>query len=190
MRRSSASASTRSTCSISTASIPTFRSPRPSARWRELVAAGKVRYLGLSEAAPETIRSAHATHPIAALQTEYSLWTRDVESDGVLETVRELGIAFVAYAPLGRGFLAGRFATAADLAPEDSRRGIPRFSETNFTANQHLADAVKALAAAKGVTPAQARDRVAAAPRRVRDPGHQAGALPRGQCGRRERALG
>ena len=121
----------------------------------ELVRAGKVRYLGLSEAAPETIRRAAATHPIAALQTEYSLWTRDVESDGVLDTVRELGIAFVAYAPLGRGFLTGRFTSEDQLSPGDSRRGIPRFSGENFAANQRLAAAVHDLAARKGCTPAQ-----------------------------------
>jgi aryl-alcohol dehydrogenase-like predicted oxidoreductase len=121
----------------------------------ELVRAGKVRYLGLSEAAPETIRRAHATHPIAALQTEYSLWTRDVETDGVLATVRELGIAFVAYAPLGRGFLAGRFASEASLAPEDSRRTMPRFNGENFAANLRLAAAVRRLAERKGCSPAQ-----------------------------------
>jgi aryl-alcohol dehydrogenase-like predicted oxidoreductase len=121
----------------------------------ELVRAGKVRYLGLSEAAPDTIRRAAATHPIAALQTEYSLWTRDVETDGVLDTVRELGIAFVAYAPLGRGFLTGRFSSEDQLAREDSRRGIPRFSGANFAANQRLAKAVADLAARKGCTPAQ-----------------------------------
>jgi aryl-alcohol dehydrogenase-like predicted oxidoreductase len=121
----------------------------------ELVAEGKVRYLGLSEAAPQTIRRAHSTHPIAALQTEYSLWTRDVEVDGVLATTRELGIAFVAYAPLGRGFLAGRFADAKAIPEGDSRRGIPRFAAENFAANQRLADAVRAVAESKGCTPAQ-----------------------------------
>jgi aryl-alcohol dehydrogenase-like predicted oxidoreductase len=120
-----------------------------------LVRDGKVRFIGLSEAAPETIRRAAATHPIAALQTEYSLWTRDVESDGVLDTVRDLGIAFVAYAPLGRGFLTGRFTSEDQLAEGDSRRGIPRFSGANFAANQRLAKAVADLAARKGCTPAQ-----------------------------------
>src|SRR5258708_7510347 len=93
----------------------------------ELVKAGKVKHLGLSEAAPETIRRAHATHPITALQTEYSLWTRDVEENGVLDTVRELGIGFVAYSPLGRGFLAGRFKSFDDLPENDFRRHNPRF---------------------------------------------------------------
>lgn len=120
-----------------------------------LVAVGKVRYLGLSEAAPETIRRAQAVHPIAALQTEYSLWTRDVETNGVLDTVRELGIAFVAYSPLGRGFLTGTFRSPDDLAVDDWRRGVPRFQAENFAANIRLADAVKTLAARKGCTPAQ-----------------------------------
>lgn len=121
----------------------------------ELVAAGKVRYLGLSEAAPQTIRRAHATHPIAALQTEYSLWTRDVETNGVLETVRELGIGFVPYSPLGRGFLTGTFRSADDLADGDSRRSHPRFQGDNLPANVRLADTVKALAEKKGCSPAQ-----------------------------------
>jgi aryl-alcohol dehydrogenase-like predicted oxidoreductase len=121
----------------------------------ELVRAGKVRYLGLSEAAPETIRRAHATHPIAALQTEYSLWTRDVEADGVLATVRELGIAFVAYSPLGRGFLAGRFTSTEELGQGDSRRNQPRFSGENLAANLRLAEAVKSLAQRKRCSPAQ-----------------------------------
>ncbi len=120
-----------------------------------LVAVGKVRYLGLSEAAPETIRRAQAVHPIAALQTEYSLWTRDVETNGVLDTVRELGIAFVAYSPLGRGFLTGTLRSPNDLAVDDWRRGVPRFQAENFAANIRLADAVKTLAARKGCTPAQ-----------------------------------
>src|SRR5215213_10804424 len=98
----------------------------------ELVAAGKVAHLGLSEAAPETIRRAHATHPIAALQTEYSLWTRDVEENGVLSTVRELGIGFVAYSPLGRGFLTGQYRSFDDLPADDFRRRNPRFQGENF----------------------------------------------------------
>jgi aryl-alcohol dehydrogenase-like predicted oxidoreductase len=121
----------------------------------ELVREGKVRFLGLSEAAPATIRRAHSVHPIAALQTEYSLWTRDVEVNGVLETTRELGIAFVAYSPLGRGFLVGRFRSANELAEGDSRRRQPRFNGENLTANLKLADAVIAMANRKGCTPAQ-----------------------------------
>ncbi|HVX21939.1 MAG TPA: aldo/keto reductase [Acidimicrobiales bacterium] len=121
----------------------------------ELVAAGKVRHLGLSEAAPDTIRRAHAVHPITALQTEWSLWTRDPETDGVLDTVRELGIGFVAYSPLGRGFLSGAITTPDDLADDDFRRHNPRFQGDNFQKNLQLVDKVKALAAAKGVTPSQ-----------------------------------
>jgi len=120
----------------------------------ELVQAGKVRYLGLSEAAPETIRRAQATHPITALQTEYSLWTRDPES-GPLETCRQLGIAFVAYSPLGRGFLTGRFKSADDLSPDDWRRNNPRFQGENFQKNLDLVARVEAIAKKKGCTPAQ-----------------------------------
>jgi aryl-alcohol dehydrogenase-like predicted oxidoreductase len=121
----------------------------------DLVRAGKVRFIGLSEAAPETLRRAHAVHPVAALQTEYSLWTRDVEDDGVLATARELGVAFVAYSPLGRGILTGRFRTPEDFAQGDSRRNQPRFTGENFAANLRLADAVRELAETKGCTPAQ-----------------------------------
>ncbi len=120
----------------------------------ELVTAGKVRWLGLSEAAPATIRRAAKVHPIAALQTEYSLWTRDPEPE-VLPTTRELGIAFVAYSPLGRGFLTGRFQTPGDLAADDSRRMGPRFQGDNFQSNLAIAERVKSIAAAKGCTPAQ-----------------------------------
>ena len=120
----------------------------------ELVKAGKVRYLGLSEAAPETIRRAHAVHPIAAVQTEYSLWTRDPE-EGVLDTCRSLGIGFVAYSPLGRGFLTGRFRSIDDLAPNDWRRNNPRFQGENFQKNLELVAKVEALAAQKRCTPAQ-----------------------------------
>jgi len=120
----------------------------------ELVAAGKVRHLGLSEASAETLRRAHAVHPIAALQSEYSLWTRDPEGD-VLDTCRELGIGFVAYSPLGRGFLAGRFASSDELADDDFRRTNPRFTGENLARNLRLADRVRELAAAKGATPAQ-----------------------------------
>jgi aryl-alcohol dehydrogenase-like predicted oxidoreductase len=119
-----------------------------------LVAAGKVRHLGLSEAAPDTIRRAHAVHPIAALQTEYSLWSRDPE-DGLLDTTRSLGIAFVAYSPLGRGFLTGRFRSIDDLAPDDWRRANPRFQGDNFQKNLDLVARVEALAHLKGCTPAQ-----------------------------------
>jgi aryl-alcohol dehydrogenase-like predicted oxidoreductase len=121
----------------------------------ELVAAGKVRYLGLSEAAPDTIRRAHARFPIAALQTEWSLWTRDPETNGVLETVRELGIGFVPYAPLGRGILSGSLRTIDDLAPDDFRRNNPRFAGENFARNLLLVDRVRQIAAEKGVTPGQ-----------------------------------
>jgi aryl-alcohol dehydrogenase-like predicted oxidoreductase len=121
----------------------------------ELVRAGKVKHLGLSEAAPATIRRAHATHPIAALQTEYSLWTRDVEENGVLDTVRELGIGFVAYSPLGRGFLTGDFKSFEDLPEGDFRRNNPRFQGENFQKNLDLVTEVERIAAAKGVTAGQ-----------------------------------
>jgi len=121
----------------------------------ELVAAGKVRHLGLSEAAPTTIRRAHAVHPITALQTEWSLWTRDPETDGVLDTVRQLGIGFVAYSPLGRGFLSGAFQKPQDLADDDFRRHNPRFQGENFKKNLQLVERVKEISTAKGVVPAQ-----------------------------------
>lgn len=120
----------------------------------DLVAAGKVRYLGLSEAAPETIRRASAIHQITALQTEYSLWTRDPD-EGLLDTTRSLGIGFVAYSPLGRGFLTGRFRSIDDLAPDDWRRNNPRFQGDNFQKNLDLVSRVEALARMKGCTPAQ-----------------------------------
>jgi aryl-alcohol dehydrogenase-like predicted oxidoreductase len=120
----------------------------------DLVTAGKVRYLGMSEAAPATIRRAHKVHPISALQTEYSLWTRDPESE-ILPTVRELGIGFVAYSPLGRGFLTGRIRTIEDMATDDFRRHSPRFLPENFTKNLELVDRVSEIAAEKGVTPGQ-----------------------------------
>ena len=120
----------------------------------ELVAAGKVRFLGLSEAAPKTIRRAHKAHPITALQSEYSLWTRDPEAE-LLPTLRELGIGFVPYSPLGRGFLTGAFASAEDLAENDYRRTTPRLAPENLAANQALVEHVKQLAAAKGCAPAQ-----------------------------------
>ena len=121
----------------------------------ELVTAGKVRYLGISEAAPETIRRAHATAPISAVQTEYSLFTREVEDDGVLATVRELGIGFVPYSPLGRGFLSGAIRTLDDLSPDDARRRMPRFQGENLTANLRVLDEINALAEEKRVTPSQ-----------------------------------
>ena len=120
----------------------------------ELVRAGKVRYLGLSEAAPATIRRAHKTHAIAALQTEYSLWSRDVEAE-ILPTVRELGIGFVAYSPLGRGFLTGRFRNVDDLSPGDFRRNAPRFQGENFAKNLELVEKIEELARAKGCTASQ-----------------------------------
>ena len=120
----------------------------------ELVSAGKVRHLGLSEAGPETIRRAHAVHPITALQSEWSLWTRDPEG-GVLDTVRELGIGFVAYSPLGRGFLAGRFSSPDELTEDDFRRNHPRMQGENFEQNRALAEHVRELAQEKGCTPAQ-----------------------------------
>ena len=120
----------------------------------ELVKEGKVRFLGLSEAAPETIRKAHATHPITALQTEYSLWSREPE-DEILSTVRELGIGFVPYSPLGRGFLSGDITSIDDLEPGDFRRSNPRFMGDNFQKNLDLVEAIKGIAAAKGVTAAQ-----------------------------------
>ena len=119
-----------------------------------LVEAGKVRFLGLSEASPGTIRRAHAVHPISALQTEYSLWSRDPE-DELLATVRELGITFVAYSPLGRGFLTGRFAKFEDLPEKDYRRFSPRFQGENFPKNLALVEKVAEIARDKGVTPAQ-----------------------------------
>jgi aryl-alcohol dehydrogenase-like predicted oxidoreductase len=123
----------------------------------ELVQQGKVLHLGLSEAAPETIRRAHATHPITALQTEYSLWTREPEQNGVLATVRELGVGFVAYSPLGRGFLTGRIRSLEDLPEGDARRSgrFPRFEEENFQRNLALVERVRAIAEEKGVTPGQ-----------------------------------
>lgn len=120
----------------------------------ELVQAGKVRHLGISEAAPATIRQAHAVHPVTAVQTEYSLWTRDPERE-VLDTCRELGIGFVAYSPLGRGFLTGRFRTPEDLPEGDFRRSNPRFQGEAFQQNLQLAREVRELAEAKGCTPAQ-----------------------------------
>ena len=120
-----------------------------------LVDSGKVRHLGISEAAPSTIRRAHAVHPITAVQTEWSLWTRDPEDDGVLATVRELGIGFVAYSPLGRGFLSGKIRSIDDLDAGDSRRGHPRFQGENFAKNLELVERVNEIAKRKDVTPSQ-----------------------------------
>ena len=120
----------------------------------DLVRRGKVRHLGLSEAAPATIRRAHQVHPITALQTEYSLWTRDVE-DEILATVRELGIGFVAYSPLGRGFLTGRFRQTGDLEANDARLRHPRFQDANLHRNLDILDRVEEIARPKGVTTAQ-----------------------------------
>src|SRR5947199_6497256 len=120
----------------------------------QLVRHGKVRYLGLSEAAPATIRRAHATHPISALQTEYSLWSRDPE-DEILPTVRALGIGFVAYSPLGRGFLTGRFRRFEDLPEDDWRRRSPRFQAENFAKNLQLVERVREIAAEKGASASQ-----------------------------------
>lgn len=121
----------------------------------ELVVAGKVRHLGLSEASPETLRRASKIHPITALQSEYSLWTRDPEDDGVLATCRELGIGFVSYSPLGRGFLTGRFARLEDLPADDYRRHSPRFMGDNFAKNLELVRELERLARDKNATPSQ-----------------------------------
>jgi len=120
----------------------------------QLVTQGKVRYLGLSEAAPATLRRAHKVHPISALQTEYSLWSRDPE-DEILPTVRELGVGFVAYSPLGRGFLAGRFRKLEDLAADDWRRQSPRFQGENFAKNLAVLEQINLIAQEKGCTPSQ-----------------------------------
>ena len=120
----------------------------------ELVKAGKVRYLGLSEAAPDTVRRAHKVHPISVLQTEYSLWSRDVEAE-ILPTLRELGIGFVAYSPLGRGFLTGQIKRIEDLPENDYRRNAPRFQGDNFRRNLDLVAEVERIAQEKGCTPAQ-----------------------------------
>jgi aryl-alcohol dehydrogenase-like predicted oxidoreductase len=122
---------------------------------RELVEAGKIRYAGISEAMPETIRRAHAVQPVTAVQTEYSLWTRDPEENGVLATCAELGIGFVAYSPIGRGFLSGQIRSVDDLAPDDFRRRNPRFQGEAFEQNLRLVDRVRELADAKGVTASQ-----------------------------------
>ena len=156
----------------------------------ELVQAGKVRHLGLSEAAPATIRRAATVHPIAALQTEYSLWSREPE-DEILPTVRELGIGFVAYSPLGRGFLTGQFKTLDDLPADDYRRNAPRFQGENFQKNLDLVRKIEELAAAKGCTPSQLALAwvLAQGDGHRADPRHQAGQVPRREPGRAERPL-
>lgn len=121
----------------------------------EMVQAGKVRYLGISEAAPETIRRAHATHPLTAVQSEYSLFERTAEDNGVLATVRELGIGFVPFSPLGRGFLSGAITSVDDLDPDDARRGLPRFSSENIAKNLTVVEKIGELAKQKGATPSQ-----------------------------------
>jgi aryl-alcohol dehydrogenase-like predicted oxidoreductase len=133
------------------ASVPIEETVGAMAR---LVEQGKVRHLGISEAGVATLRRAHATHPIAALQTEYSLWTRDAEA-GLLPACRELGIGYVAYAPLGRGFLTGTVAATEDLGPKDRRRDMPRFQGDNLARNLELLEALKSRAAREGCTPAQ-----------------------------------
>jgi aryl-alcohol dehydrogenase-like predicted oxidoreductase len=122
---------------------------------RELVQAGKIRHAGISEAAPETIRRANAVQPVTAVQTEYSLWTRDPEDNGVFATCAELGIGFVAYSPIGRGFLSGQIRSLDDLDENDFRRRNPRFQGENFTKNLELVDRVREIAEQKGVTPTQ-----------------------------------
>jgi aryl-alcohol dehydrogenase-like predicted oxidoreductase len=122
---------------------------------KTLVQAGKVRHIGISEAAPATIRRAHATHPLAAVQTEYSLWTRDVEINGVLDVCKELGIGFMAYSPLGRGFLTGAIGTGEALAAKDVRLNMPRFQGENLEHNLGILDGLKRLAAAEGRKPAE-----------------------------------
>jgi len=133
---------------------PTVEIEETVGAMKELVDAGKVRYLGLSEAAPETVRRAHAVHPISALQTEYSLWSRDPE-DAIIPTVRELGIGYVAYSPLGRGFLSGKYRSLDDLEEADSRRNSPRFQGENFERNLELVDRVEEIARETDVTPGQ-----------------------------------
>ncbi len=122
---------------------------------KELVEAGKVRYLGISEASAATIERANTVHPVTAVQSEWSLWTREIETNGVLAKVRELGIGFVPYSPLGRGFLTGAVKSLDDLAADDRRRTYPRFKEENFAQNFEIVDAVRAIAEQKQVTPAQ-----------------------------------
>jgi aryl-alcohol dehydrogenase-like predicted oxidoreductase len=150
----------------------------------ELVQAGKVRYIGLSEASADVIRKAHATHPLTVVQSEYSLWTRDPESE-VLPTLRELGIGLVAYSPLGRGFLTGQIRSIDDLPENDWRRSNPRFQEDALRQNVELADRVRALAEDRGISPAQLGGGVGArqGQRHRPDSGHQAPGAARGKRG-------
>jgi aryl-alcohol dehydrogenase-like predicted oxidoreductase len=120
-----------------------------------LVKEGKVRWLGLSEVSPETLRRAHKVHPITAVQSEYSLWSRDPEDDGILDACRDLGVGFVPYSPLGRGFLTGQIKRFEDLAPDDYRRNSPRFQGENFQKNLDLVKRIEEIASSKGCTPAQ-----------------------------------
>ena len=133
---------------------PTTPIEETMAAMAEFVAAGKVRYVGLSEAGPETIRRAHAVHPVASLQSEYSLWSRDLET-AVLPTTRALGVGIMAYSPVGRGFLGGQVRAVDDLAPNDRRRAHPRFQPDNLRRNLALTDALRELASARGATPGQ-----------------------------------
>ena len=153
-RRCGGWASITSTSTTSTGSTRDMPIEETVGAMAELVAAGKVRYLGLSEAAPDTVRRAHAVHPITALQTEYSLWAREPEAE-MLPTLRELGIGFVAYSPLGRGFLTGTLRTLDQLADDDFRRAQPRFQGDNFERNIAIVERVDAIAAERGATPAQ-----------------------------------
>ena len=152
--RCSASASITSTSTTSTASTRTRRSRRPSARWPSSSPRARSATSGSRRPAPATIRRAHAVHPITALQTEYSLWTRDVEAE-ILPTLQELGIALVAYSPLGRGFLSGRFSSPDELDADDYRRHGPRFTGENLKQNLALAERVRELAAERNITPGQ-----------------------------------
>ncbi len=178
--------STTSTSTTCTARTPTCPIEETVGAMAELVAAGKVRHLGLSEAAADTIRRAAAVHPIAALQTEYSLFSRDIEGD-ILDTCRELGVGIVPYSPLGRGLLTGTIASTG--RPRRQRLPPPaaRFADEAFDANRALVDEVAAIAAAHGATPGPGRAGVGARPGRRHDPdpGHEAGPLPRGERRRR-----
>ena len=155
----------------------------------ELVEEGKIRHIGLSEAAPETIRRAHAVHPITAVQTEYSLWSREPEAE-ILPTCRELGIGFVPYSPLGRGFLSGRFKRPEDLDENDFRRNGPRFTGDNLEANLKLAEKVAEIARGEGRHAGPAGPGLGSGPGRGSrpDPRHQAPHLPGGERGRRRRS--
>ena len=177
--RCGGSASTTSTCATCTGVDPDVPIEETVGAMAELVAAGKVRYLGLSEVIGDTVRAAHAVHPISAVQSEWSLWTRDPEAV-VLPTLRELGIGFVPFSPLGRGFLTGQLKSPDDFEPDDMRRGLPRFSGENFQRNLDLVDKVQELAAGEGCHAGPARARLAAGSgqRHRADPGHEAAQVP------------